>query len=276
MPIKKSSFNWAIISIAFATLLGVNSAHAEIEFEEPTDDGGTLVAGDAKKVSTTKWPATRIFASEVGGCTTTLVGTQALLTAAHCVDDGASAKMRHNGTWVNVTFCSHHPSYDGENSFDYALCKLGSPVLNVALENVNTSRSYPRVGHELALLGYGCISDPNDDAVTFANTNRSLYGGVTGVVQRPSTSSTYIKTSGGAGGCFGDSGGAAYIFFSSGRREIVGVMSRALVASNGIFVGDTYISSTSNTHFINWAEKWISDTGAKICGISLDAKNCKT
>lgn len=248
---------------------------AQLQFDEPVDDGGPLVAGEAKRASASRWPATRIFKSETGGCTTTLVGSRAILTAAHCVENGAGAKMKHRGTWVTVTACSHHPKYDGENSWDYALCELAEIIRNVSFEVINTSRSYPRVGHELGLLGYGCISDPSNPAVTFSNTNRALYGGIAPVVARFTDTTTYIKTAGETSGCFGDSGGAAYIQFSNGRREVVGVMSRALVVSEGVFVGDTYISTTSHIDFVTWSENWVAATGAAICGISLDARNCR-
>lgn len=249
---------------------------AQLKFDKPVDNGGPLVAGEAKRASASRWPATRIFESKIGGCTTTLVGPRAILTAAHCVENGASAKMKHRGKWVTVTACSHHPKYDGENSWDYALCALDEEITNVPFEIINTSRSYPREGHELAFLGYGCISDPNNNEVIFSNTNRALYGGVAPVVARFTNTTTYIKTTGKSVGCFGDSGGAAYVQFSNGRREIVGVMSRALVAKDGVFVGDTYISTTSHIDFVTWSEDWVDANGAAICGISLDARNCRS
>ena len=249
---------------------------AQSPFDETTDPGGPLISGKAQRASTSRWPATRIFNSDIGGCTTTLVGPRAILTAAHCVENGTGAEMKHRGSWVTVTTCSHHPKYDGANSWDYALCELAEDIHNVPFEVINTSRSYPREGHELALLGYGCISDPKDPAVTFSNTNRALYGGIAPVVARFTDTTTYIKTTGESGGCFGDSGGAAYIQFSNGRREIVGVMSRALVASEGVFVGDTYISTTSHIDFVTWSEDWVDATSAAICGISLDAKGCRS
>ena len=266
----------ALLLVAAFSLIPETS-HAQMQFDEPVDDGGPLIGGEgAIRASVSRWPATRIFNSQIGGCTTTLVGTRAILTAAHCVDNGASAEMKHRGQWITVTACTHHPKYDGANSWDYALCELQTEVRNVPFEIVNTSRSYPREGHELALLGYGCISDPENPAVTFSNTNRALYGGIATVEARFTNTTTYIKTKGNAVGCFGDSGGAAYISFSNGRREIVGVMSRALVASDGLFVGETYVSTTSHIDFVTWAEDWIVETGAAICGISVDATDCRS
>jgi hypothetical protein len=53
-------------------------------------------------------------------------------------------------------------------------------------------------------------------------------------------------------------------------------MSRALVASDGLFVGETYVSTTSHIDFVTWAEDWIVETGAAICGISVDATDCRS
>lgn len=268
-------FLTSVLALIFV-ILTPDIGLAQMQFDEPVDDGGPLISGKAQRASVSRWPATRIFNSDIGGCTTTLVGPRAILTAAHCVKNGAGADMKHRGGWVTVTACSHHPKYDGENSWDYALCELAEDIRNVPFEVINTSRSYPREGHKLALLGYGCLSDPTNPAVTFSNTNRALYGGVAPVVARFTDTTTYIKTTGESGGCFGDSGGAAYIQFSNGRREVVGVMSRALVASEGVFVGDTYISTTSHIDFVTWSEDWVDATGAAICGISLDTQDCRS
>ncbi len=243
-------------------------ANADIVMERPEGGDGAQIVGDAKPLDPSAWPATWIFHSPTGSCTSTLIGEGTILTAAHCIADGGSATIRVGGNVKNVK-CDHHPTYDGSNSYDYALCNVSPPIQGVAYETLNTSSAYPRKGQKVGLLGYGCISDGENTGQYVDNKNKVLYGGNAEVSKRPSGSSTYFVTKDDIAGCFGDSGGSGYIALSNGRREVAGVMSRSDIDD------ETYLSATAVTSFIEWAVKWSTEKQTEICGINLSATGCR-
>src|SRR5260370_3612640 len=78
----------------------------------PDDGAQGQVLGDGSVPANPKdWPSTFIFKnSEGGGCTATAVGQKVILTAAHCVKNGATGEVRTTTTTAQVS-CLHHPNY---------------------------------------------------------------------------------------------------------------------------------------------------------------------
>jgi len=213
------------------------------------------------------WPATFVFLTEGGGCTSTAIGRKVVITAAHCVRDRQDARVVVGNTGVALS-CYHHPDYLRDISADYALCLLDSslPNLDSGFERINSSRDIIRPPARLLLLGYGCTT--NQGQRDFGK----LYQGFS-TVEENSAANLYIHTKGGAAGCFGDSGGGAYWIESEqeikGKRLLVGITSKGDVSTN------SWLSSTAATSFFGWARSWAADRAVTICGVPGPEDNCR-
>ncbi|MEO1110298.1 MAG: trypsin-like serine protease [Pseudomonadota bacterium] len=213
------------------------------------------------------WPATRAVVSNEGSCTSTVVGEQVLLTAAHCLPDGGTIEAEIEGLQVQFD-CEHHPEYVTDHSLDFALCKTSQSIDGFYFERINTSIAYPQVGSTVVLLGYGCVTAGGHDG-SFG----TLFQGTGTVASRPSSASAYIVTTGPSAVCYGDSGGASYYLTSNdqgiAKREIIGLNSRGDIDT------DSYISATATSQFISWATDWSDRNNVRLCGIHAEAKKCR-
>ncbi|PLU63509.1 hypothetical protein BMJ22_29255 [Sinorhizobium medicae] len=227
---------------------------------------GDLSVIGAVPVSPTKWPATFIFRTGAGACTSTAVGSDVILTAAHCVIDGGSGSVQVKAKKIALT-CYHHPDYATRNStYDFALCKLSESLSGMAFENISTSLAHARNGQQVTLLGYGCTKEGGVD-----RDYGVLHEGPATVVRKPTQESADTVTNGGAAVCFGDSGGAAYFdtTASGANRVIFGVNSR------GDINEFSFISSTATVAFVDWAVNWSAQHNARICGIDPKVRGCR-
>lgn len=222
------------------------------------------------------WPATFVFSDGGGGCTSTAVGERVLLTAAHCVHDGAQGVIYREGSTIPVV-CDHHPGYhDGvpnndpaweeKVSPDFALCRLGADLTGVEFEWVNADPSVPEHGDLVHLLGFGCNEVGGTDGGFGV-----LYEGDAAVSALPAGSSYYTTTYGGAALCFGDSGGGAYVFGNPSKtiRWLIGVNSRGDISTMSL------LSTTSVGGFVAWAQDWSSTNDVEICGLGANASGCR-
>ncbi|PBC04260.1 S1 family peptidase [Mesorhizobium sp. WSM3860] len=228
-------------------------------------DGSIEVIG-AKSAKPEIWPATLIFKSAIGGCTATVVGPQAVLTAAHCIEDGASGQIKIHSQPIKAQ-CKRHPGYKNTNTtHDFALCNTDAPISGVAFEAVNTSIAFPKVAMPITILGYGCTTPGG-----FDRNFGMLFSGTATVTRLPRNDDLYTITHGGAAVCFGDSGGAAYVYDDAIQRHrlIVGVNSKGDISEV------SYISSTDTEAFVSWAIDWSKQTKAFICGIHTEATGCR-
>lgn len=223
-----------------------------------------------------EWPATLVFRG-VGAtpCTSTIVGDRVILTAAHCVADGARGIVELRGRSIAVA-CNQHPDYrtvsveiPGWETMaipDFSLCAADSSLNGVPFERVNRDESLPTLDSTVRLLGFGCNAVGGSDGGFGA-----LYEGDAFVSARPSGQSYFTRTRGGAAVCFGDSGGGAYHRFGAagGSRTIVGVNSRGNQATL------SWLATTGLGGFVSWAESWAAQRQVKICGIHNEATGCR-
>ncbi|GAA6164031.1 hypothetical protein NBRC116590_17350 [Pelagimonas sp. KU-00592-HH] len=234
---------------------------------------------NAWKASTKEWPATVAITRQGGGsCTATFVAEQVLLTAAHCTDDGGKVRIKFRGGLGSTSaLCDHHPEYvkqsdNYKTALDFALCKTKSPVKGVGFfEVINTNAVLPARNTDVILLGYGCTDERAKDSYFYRQFG-VLHEGRTKLTGK-ANSGLYFVTEGGAAVCFGDSGGASYMYnsdVSKSQKYIVAVNSRGNIKDH------SYLSTTSSASFVNWALAWSAKQQVEnICGLHKNAENCR-
>jgi hypothetical protein len=234
-------------------------------------DGRSSVDGGARQ-DPTNWPATLKYnLDDRFTCTSTIVGEKTIITAAHCLQNGATAKISFGKAGVSVTLrCEHHPLYQRTGLInDIALCLSDGAIPTTFLyENLDMQKERIAVHTSLFLLGYGCrnIQDVGDPTKI-----GQLYGGRSEVDKLPTADDDHAETKGGVVICPGDSGGAAYVLAATeaGPRAIVGINSGYFAAPRVSAI------STFGDAAANFIVKWSKDHSTAICGVSGAATNCR-
>jgi len=212
------------------------------------------------------YPATFYSASRSGRCTSTVIGPRVLLTAAHCVGNGAVATVRRSGR-DSRSVCTHAPGYPANKTADWALCLFDAPLNGLRYERISIDPRLVGVGSELLLTGFGCTRPDGTGG------NDGIYRiGEAPITRLPQGSDNDIITRGSVALCFGDSGGPAFAYLDPQRRRRVQVS----VNSRGNIQDTSYLSSLSTAASIQFLREWSARNGARICGLHSDAPNCRT
>jgi hypothetical protein len=264
----------------------------------PTDNGVRPEILNGRPAVRAEWPVTLQFTSAGGACTSTLIGDRAILTAAHCIDNNAKARILYNNAHVTVT-CAHHPGYRGKACLaakipadivgctaDVALCvpdkdDKGKEVRfsirtltgdRLKFESINKNSDAVKIGSSLTLLGFGCLQKGGPISEILHTGDAAVESVAEAGVSKANPSNVmkeYITALGGAAVCQGDSGGAAYSTSNMLARAVIGVNSRGNISSR------SYLTSVSDEHIRTWFTNWSKDNNAKICGLHDDALGCK-
>lgn len=243
-------------------IVSCSEAYAQVttpyyaDLSDPSDISPALIGGTVADPA--DWPAS----PWVGNCSSTIIGEKVLLTAAHCVSNGGSKSFTIGSTRYSGS-CTHHGSYRGNQTADYALCLLTASVSGVQFESIATPEEAAcAVGVKYLWTGYGCQR-------WGGTLDGKFRTGLVGVTKCPSGSNYDTVTRGSVALCSGDSGGGGYVLFQNGDRKVVGVNSRSNTTDT------SYVSSTYLSTFRDWARSWADSKGVQICGVHPGAQNCR-
>lgn len=247
------------LSLAVVFLCAISCAKAE--------SGGapTLILGTPADPK--EWPASVYASMPLGNgataqCSATVVGEQTLLIASHCVRNGAMAHFSIGPNQYSGV-CAHGPGYPSNSTADWTLCYISKKVSGIEYESFLSDATLISVGKQVQLTGYGCTSPGggggNDGIFRIGEAN----------VQQMPSGRDYDTVTQGAALCFGDSGGAAYVWDGS-DRYIFGVNSRGNIHDT------SYLASTYVDVFTNFAKAWATKKATAICGINSNAVGCRT
>jgi hypothetical protein len=204
--------------------------------------------------------------SASGACTSAMVGLGVLLTAAHCVANNGTIKVRLGAQEWSGT-CTHAPDYAANRTADWALCRLGGGGPTVPFEVVNKDAALLKKNDEIQLTGFGCTQPDGSGG------NDGIYRIGEAPVSRLPTAGTDhdIVTKAQVALCFGDSGGPAFRYTdpAKSRRVQVGVNSRGNIKDK------SYLSSTSTAAAIHFFTSWAEKNNAAICGLHAAATGCR-
>lgn len=237
--------------------------------------------GNGTVADTQKWPASFVMDSGDNRCTATLIGPQVLLTAAHCVGDGATATIKYADGKTYSGTCNHATSaYPLDPSADWALCLMQSEVQRPKLyyEYISLDPSLLQHGTQLLAGGFGCTS-----LTTQKPENPPLFRTGPMFVDRapesgqlwPNWIFTTTATHGASFLCMGDSGGAIYSVSADGQRWIVAVGSGTQATRGQSDYLVSYLAALSTSGAATFIKGWLARTGAKVCGVANPTPNCR-
>ena len=184
-------------------------------------------------------------------CSGSVVGRRVLLSAAHCANTGSTGTFQIGQTQYSSK-CTRHPSYPGED-VDLLLCKIDKDVEDIKPASIGGP---VETGKSITIVGYGCIrpggGGGNDGVLRVGDAE------VTGF-------SNYDIVSEGAGLCFGDSGGPAYMKLTDAFSE---KHIQVSVNSKGNIRDTNYTTRTYIDISKNWMASWARSNGVDICGVT--------
>jgi hypothetical protein len=185
------------------------------------------------------------------GCTATVVGPKAAVTAAHCGANGATSTFKIDGKDYSgkITRSSLYPGRD----HDIAVIVLTTEVPESVVGKYAHIGGAATQGTELTLLGYGCTQPGggggNDGVLRIGKAKVKNFSG-------------FDMVSGdGAALCFGDSGGPAYVMAGE-TKHLLGVNSKGNIRDTN------YNTRTDVPESRSFLQKVATDNNIEICGIN--------
>lgn len=189
-----------------------------------------------------------------GNCGGTLIASDVVLTAAHCLTADSSSVVYNIRTWVNSTSIYDspyeyyrtasryliHPFYDDYNTVnDIALIFLDSRVTGVTLAKISTTANAPAVGTAMTAIGLGLLKSSPETKATYlmsVSINNLNPAACSAYFRYGFKSVNQICAGGAKGTCNGDSGGPLVVHGASASTDLlVGVASYGTSAGCGLY-----------------------------------------
>ena len=235
-----------------------------------TDLEGEVQVIGGRPAKQGEFAAAFYFGEGQEACSATLIAGSVLLTAGHCVANGASVTLKLGRGWFAKSVdarCKRAPEYNEEKSqdlADYALCRLASEITQTRyFESVNINAERLEAGQDILLTGFGCIRKRGG-----GNSDRAYYvGGITIAAYNPQNNR--FHTNGAVGACTGDSGGAAFLQLDDDESRI-----QIAVNSSSNNEGFTRLASLSSPVARSFLKRWSEEEEVHICGVHSEATKC--
>jgi len=251
--------------------------------ERRQDNSGPKIILGGQPASPDDYPVSFQLAGDQGVCTWFLIGARTLMTAAHCVSDGAYVRIVKEQKTVYEGQCERSPKYSKDPSQDWALCLLSTdyppPVLSdrplTGYEVLNTDPSALQIAQRIQITGFGCEhkDGPLDDIyrvgwAKIAEVPPDVR--IPGIYVRAPNFLKIKKLPSQL--CSGDSGGPAFSFIGSSPffRQVIGINAQTVYE-----LGDGYLASTSTKDALDFFRQWEGKHGQEICGLHKNVKNCR-
>ncbi|MER0245218.1 trypsin-like serine protease [Streptomyces sp. HSW2009] len=246
-----------LIAAAVLTAPGAQAASPE-----PTPPPGTRIVGGGQATENYSFMGS-LQVQGRHGCGASLISSEWMVTAAHCVENqssGLSVRIgsrdhTSGGTVARVAQAIPHPNYRGlPGNYDIALLRLGQSVSQTPVAIADSS---PGQGTGTRLLGWGqecgspqCGQAPRllkqlDTRINPDGMCAESFNGASELCVYGSRTQT---------ACYGDSGGPALVQ-SGGGWALVGATSRAGQRSQVCGTGDATIYTDVTAH-----RQWIDQT----------------
>ena len=238
---------------------------------------------DGQQANTDDYPVSFQLAGDQGICTWFLISARTLMTAAHCVSDGASIRIEKPRTKPYEGQCERSPNYPNDPSQDWALCLLSTdyppPVVSgkplTGYEVLNTDPSALQIGQRIQITGFGCYRE-NGPLDGIYRVGWAKIADVPPGVRIPGIlgkTPNFLKiTKLPSGLCSGDSGGPAFEIAERSPlfRRVIGINAQTIYT-----LGNGYLASISTKDALDFFNQWAAKHGQKICGLHKDAKDCR-
>lgn len=252
----------ALISILLTSGVAISS----------TDIEARVIGGET---TTDSWPFMVFLEIGHSMCGGTLISSEHVLTAAHCVSDVSSSTITANigshnvleATPIGVDSIEVHPCYKSSTvNNDLAILKLAAPVSQSPIEITTTEATYSVSspspysvlgwGVTDTLIGVGSIPDILEQAVLNVvdyETCQNIYGN--SLTNKMICATAYHDDSTAKDACQGDSGGPLIEEVSSGIFKQVGIVSWGINCGlpdyPGVYTDVSEFSDWINTQVAN-------------------------